>query len=194
MADRNEAEYYADLAERAENEGDPGLALYLWTQAVERRPQDPLLLKGRARLLVALERFTEAEQDAWTGLRHDPDDPELLLYHGSALVARAEFGGALADFSHLLALMPENPNLHVNCAEMSMWLGDYPTATAGFEAALMLDPGNVAAHFGLARVEALGGRCEASRGWLRRLVDLHNPAAGPLLLEMERDPCFRLCR
>ena len=191
---QDDAGHYDQLAERAYRQGDTRLALHLWTQALARRPGDPTLLKQRARLLVELERFSEAEQDAGSGLRQNPDDPDLLLYHGSALVARAEFSGALADFTRLLTLLPDNANLHVNCAEMAMWLGDYPTAEAGFAAALLLDPANVAAHFGMARVQALQGHCAESRVWLRRLVGLRNPLAGRLLLELDHDPCFRRCR
>ncbi len=191
---QDDARHYDELAERAYQQGDTRLALHLWTQALAQQPGDPALLKRRARLLVELERFSEAEQDAGRGLRAAPDDPDLLLYHGSALVARSEFGGALADFTRLLTLMPDNANLHVNCAEMAMWLGDHPTAAAGFEAALMLDPANIAAHFGMARVQALQGCCAESRDWLRRLVGLRSPLAGPLLLALDDDPCFRRCR
>ena len=194
MQDEDQAQTFAEWADRAYEDGDAHLALHLLSEALTRRPADPDYLKRRARLLVELERFGEAEQDARLGLRAAPDDPELLLYHGSALVARAEFRAALADFERLRALIPDNANLHVNCAEMALWMGEFATAEAGFAEALALDAANVAAHFGLARVCARQARCVESRAWLRRMLDLHNPAAGRLLLEIGDDACFRPCR
>ncbi|HUS15081.1 MAG TPA: tetratricopeptide repeat protein [Chloroflexia bacterium] len=194
MHEEDPAGRFAEQAERAYNEGDVALALHLLTQALARRPGDPILLKRRARVLVDLERFVEAERDAGAGLREAPDDPDLLLYHGSALVARAEFRAALADFQRLRALLPHNANLHVNCAEMSLWLSDFATARSDFEEALVLDPKNVAAHFGLARVAAMQHHCAESRIWLTRLLELRDPAAAPLLLEIGEDSCFAWCR
>jgi tetratricopeptide (TPR) repeat protein len=194
MREEDSGQAYGEWAERAYNDGDAQLAVHLLTQALSRRPDDIDLLRRRARLLVELERFAEAECDAAQGLEQVADDPDFLLYHGSALVARAEFRGALADFERLRALLPDNANLHVNCAEMALWLGDYHTAHADFAHALAIDPHNVAAHFGMARVCAMQHRCGQSREWLQRLVDLRNPAAGRLLLEIGDDSCFRWCR
>ncbi|MGI8685261.1 MAG: tetratricopeptide repeat protein [Acidimicrobiales bacterium] len=194
MFDEDSAQAYAERAQRAYEDGDADRALHLLTEALLRRPADPALLKRRARLLVEMERFGEAERDSVVALRLVPDDPELLLYHGSALVARADFRAALADFERLRDLLPDNANLHVNCAEMALWLGDYAAARAGFGQALALEPTNVAAHFGLARTSALQHRCGESREWLARLVALRNPAAGRLLLDIGEDSCFRWCR
>jgi protein O-GlcNAc transferase len=90
-----------------ENGDDEG-ALRELDAAAALTPLDARLQETRAGVLLALQRFTDAERAARIALSDDPRRPHALLHLGVALDAQQRAGEAVDAARHLLALHPRH--------------------------------------------------------------------------------------
>lgn len=88
--------------------GRPNEALSLYYRALAETPDDPALLAGLARALVAADRVPEAKPIAATLEKRFPDDPGVLLAVASVAEATREFAEALRHYDRVLLLDPGN--------------------------------------------------------------------------------------
>jgi biofilm PGA synthesis protein PgaA len=88
--------------------GRPNDAIGLYYRALAEKPDDPALLAGLARALVAADRTPEAKPIAATLEKRFPDDPGVLLAVASVAEATRAFAEALRLYDRVLLLDPDN--------------------------------------------------------------------------------------
>jgi len=136
--------------------------LALWTETVERAPDNPRAHAnlGRARELAG--DVAGAIRAYETSLRLRPEDALVHYNLGNALARASRYADAVGHFRHSVRLQPNHASTRNNLGLALATLGDLPAAIDELRAAAALDPQHAGARFNLAQqLVALGRLVEA---------------------------------
>ena len=154
-------------------------------------------LSLRAKALVSLGRWSEAEQLAASVEKTEPADPEVRDRLGEVFTRINLADRATPHFEHAVAAQPDNAEFQFDLASGYRFVGRLPQAEAAYEAAIARAPDMAKAHMALAelrrwdgesahldrllRAKAKGGLSDLDRARLdyalfKELDDLGRPA------------------
>ena len=102
-------------------------------------------LNRRASVLLALDRFDEAERDLARMLELDPDNADANVGLGRLFAVRADYLGAHEAFDAAIAIDPLNPEAYVGRGDAVAALGEYEQAVSDYDSALELRSGDAEA-------------------------------------------------
>ena len=136
--------------------------LALWTDTVEKRPENPRAHNQLGNILVAAGREDEAFAHFQEALRLKPTDADGHYNVATAFLRRRQPDDALAHFQEALRLNPKHADSHTNYGLVLMQMGRPQDAIAPLEESLRLRPGNDATHNNLGIALAQTGRIEAA--------------------------------
>lgn len=125
--------------------GDNARAERLYTQALERTPQDVDLYIDRAFARAEEERYWDALSDLDTALAKDPKRPDAYLYRAGAYQALANDRQALADVDQALALRPNDPDAILLRGTIKAQIGDLAGAKQDWTRVRRMAPDSSAA-------------------------------------------------
>lgn len=143
--------------------GDAVEADRLYTQALERSPDDPDLRIDRAFARAEAGRYDDAVADLDQAISGAPDRADAYLYRAAANKARKETVRAMADVEEALKRAPKNPEALLLRGNLKAGAGDIPAAKADWQAVQRVAPGSKQA--------------AAARANLDRLAEAEKPAA-----------------
>lgn len=145
-------------ARRAARGGDFDCAIELYSDVLERHPDDREARKGRAQVLVWSTRYAEAEQDYRRILRSDPLDVEATTGLALTLLRENRFEESERLVRGILTALPSDPEARLLLGEVMLRTDRTEEARAEFERAASLEPANPRARLGTSRALAASGR------------------------------------
>lgn len=119
---------------------DYGGAIAAYQGIIERFPLDSEAHWRLGTLLLGEERFDEALEVLYQGLKADPDAKNLYNTLGIVLSAKGDHQAAIAAHQRYVALAPNEPNAHDSLGLSYQWAGDHSKAIENYERAIQLDP------------------------------------------------------
>jgi predicted O-linked N-acetylglucosamine transferase (SPINDLY family) len=128
------------LAAESERVGDFERALQLYSQALERHPQDAQIWACLGRLSLALGRTDEAERYYEHAAEAQPDDPDLLCELGLLWMHHGKLAEAVACYERALSLRPDSVTAHNNLGLAFLSRHQPSEARQCFQHALALRP------------------------------------------------------
>lgn len=131
--------------------GDHAEVLRLTDAILAERPGDDASHELRARSLLALERFDEAEQHASGAVRLDPDEVRYRELLAEILAVQGAHRDAAAEYGRLARNDPTQPAWTVAEAEERLGAAQPGASVEAARRAVRLDPSNVDAQLALAR-------------------------------------------
>ncbi|MFP4695978.1 tetratricopeptide repeat protein [Thiohalospira sp.] len=146
--------------------GHPEEAMEVYGDALERSPDHPEVLYGRAMAAAELERVERVEQDLKRLLEQDPDHAHALNALGYTLTDQTDRHEEAREYiQRALELEPEDPNILDSMGWVEYQLGNLEEAEKWLARAWEAAPGpEVAAHYGEVLWER-GREEEARRIW-----------------------------
>jgi tetratricopeptide (TPR) repeat protein len=114
------------------------------------------------RLLLRLDRKSDAEEVARTGLAADPGNPDAHAMLGSILANAERWFEAVANFERAIAIAGRHPQLLNGLGQALLRLGRLDEARAPLEAAVAADPKALEPAVHLAELEERLGRFDAA--------------------------------
>ena len=102
-------------------------------------PEEPEVLKARARNWVMLGKIDEAIDCYKAIVRHSPDDPATLIDFAMFLTGQRRFKEAVGVYDKAIRLNPRVAAAHRDRALAVRLAGDAEGALAGYDAALQID-------------------------------------------------------
>lgn len=143
----------------------------LYSQLIERSPDDWRLYFARGAARERMGRWPEAESDMLRALELSPDQPDVLNYLGYSWVDRGEhLDEGLALIQRAVELRPLSGAIIDSLGWAYYRLGDYPRALEHLERAVELEPADPTLNDHLGDVYwRLGRRIEARFQWRRAL-------------------------
>ena len=157
-----------------------GEAIELYTEALERFPQDVRFLSARGRALMIVKRYDDASRDLLLATRLDPFNFEAKndLHHILAELVRVayyqaeagELDAAIATYDRILAMRPRYADAVAYRGHAYDRKGDLAQAEKDYRRAIALEPTHVESYRGLDRVLSQQERYdEVVRYWNRYL-------------------------
>lgn len=164
------ADWYLELAEALENNGELGKALPWYREAARRDPSSAAVSQKLGTLLRRLSRHTEAITTLQRSLSLSPS--RAITWHelGQSYRSLGRTADALTALQKAIALDPELPEAHNNLGILRYSTGDATRAEAGFREAIRVKPDYADAHGNLANLLSEAGRpAEAEAAFVRAL-------------------------
>ena len=164
------ADWYLELAEALENNGELGKALPWYREAARRDPSSAAVSQKLGTLLRRLSRHTEAITALQRSLSLSPS--RAITWHelGQSYRSLGRTADALTALQKAIALDPELPEAHNNLGILRYSTGDATRAEAGFREAIRVKPDYADAHGNLANLLSEAGRpAEAEAAFVRAL-------------------------
>lgn len=157
------AEFYLELAEALENDGQLSRAITMYREAVRRNPD---FAAARQRLGTALRRSHQYAESAQALQRAAVLAPEVALtWHELGLTDRAlgRNTDAADAIGKAIALDPDLPEAHNNLGIIRLAGGDRAGAEAAFREAIRIRPDYADAHGNLANLLSAAGNAAEAR-------------------------------
>ncbi len=172
------AEWYLELAEALENDGQAAKALPWYREAVRRDAASALAWQKLGTLLRRLGRDAEALPAFEKSLALSPS--RALTWHELGLAYRSlqRPADAIAALEKALTHDAELPEAHSNLGILRLAAGDVPRAEASFREAIRLKPEYADAHRNLGNLLAAAGRSAEARTAFERALRLRPNDAG----------------
>ncbi|NJM56407.1 MAG: tetratricopeptide repeat protein [Synechococcales cyanobacterium RU_4_20] len=171
-----------DLYQRAftaTNAGDFVTAEGLWSEAIDRMPNNPATWSNRGNARVSQFKLEEAIADFDHASELAPDQPGPYLNRGTAWEGLRQWERAIADYNRALALDPDDPVALNNRGNAEGARGNWDAAKQDFHRAAELAPGFALASINYAlALYQLDEKPEGTR-YLRNLVRRYSQAADP---------------
>jgi tetratricopeptide (TPR) repeat protein len=148
--ERSEAELqqvYNDLstlfgqAFAATDAGKMAEAETIWTQAIERSPDNPAAWSNRGNSRVSQFKLEAAIADFDQAIALAPDQPNPYINRGTAWEGLREWDRAIADYNRALELQPDDPVAINNRGNAQGAKGNWEQAKADFYDAAIAQPG-----------------------------------------------------
>lgn len=184
--DRSQAELkeiYADLQRifdqgfDATNAGDMAQAEVIWTQAIERAPDNPAAWSNRGNSRVSQFKLEAAIADFGKAIELAPDQASPYINRGTAWEGLKDWDKAIADYNKGLELQPDDPVAINNRGNAQGSKGNWELAKADFYQAAMAEPGFALANINYAlTVYQLGDKVNGLRK-LRTLARRYSQSA-----------------
>jgi tetratricopeptide (TPR) repeat protein len=152
--------------------GEPGLALDCYRDALQGSPGDPTALYNVGNALAKLGHWDEAITNYRQALQITPAKPEILDNLGFALAQNKQLPEATACFENVLRLNPNSVNAHNNLATILFVQSNYPDAAAQYAAALQLSPDNPRILINLADTLVRLGQKSTAAQYYQRVLEL----------------------
>jgi len=152
--------------------GEPGLALSCYHDALQSSPQDPTALYNVGNALSKLGRWDEAITNYSHALQITPDKPDILDNLGFALAQNKQLPEATACFEAVLKLKPNSVNAHNNLATILFVQSNYTEAATQYYAALQLSPDSPHIIINLADTLVRLGQKSAAAQYYQRALEL----------------------
>ncbi len=149
----------------------------IWSQAIERMPENPATWSNRGNARISQFKLDAAIEDFDQAIAIAPDQPDAYMNRGIAWEGLKEWDRAIADYNHAFELDPDDAVTLNNRGNAKGGKGDWQAAQADFEQAANLQPG-----LAIARINAtlakfqLGDKSEAIHQ-MRNLVRKYPMAA-----------------
>jgi tetratricopeptide (TPR) repeat protein len=137
--------------------GDIAAAALEWQRFRDLLPQDSLGYYQTGRLLIALQRFAEAEASLRTAVAIRPSRTDAWIELGNALALQKKYPEALATYSTALQREPRNPQILLRRGKVLGYLNRHAEAIESYRAAIQLNPADGLSHYELG-LELLAAR------------------------------------
>ncbi|GAB4217498.1 MAG: tetratricopeptide repeat protein [Synechococcales cyanobacterium] len=124
----------------ATNQGNFATAEHLWTQLLDRDPENPALWTNRGNARVSQRHLEQALADFNQAIALAPDAPDPYLNRGVALEGLHRWTEALADDNQVIARDPEDAMAYNNRGNAHAGLGEWEEALADYRHAAELEP------------------------------------------------------
>ncbi|HIK18221.1 MAG TPA: tetratricopeptide repeat protein [Leptolyngbyaceae cyanobacterium M33_DOE_097] len=160
----------ADQAFEATNKGDFAQAETLWTDLIEKFPQNPAIWSNRGNSRVSQNKLTDAIADYDQAIKLAPDAPDPYLNRGAALEGLGKYEEAIANYNHVLELDPKDPVAYGNRGNAESKLGQWEQAIEDFKTAADLAPQYVFARANYALALYQVGKTDDAIRNMRHLV------------------------
>lgn len=135
-----EIDHLFDEAFAATNQGDFARAETLWSQLLERQPDNPALWSNRGNARVSQHKLQQALTDYAEAIRLAPNAPDPYLNRGAALEGLGRWQEAIADYERVLQLDPNDAAAYNNRGNAEAGLGEWQQAVADYRHATQLAP------------------------------------------------------
>src|SRR3569833_2048622 len=171
-----------DRAGEALDKGDAALAITLYEDLLQQRPDS---IEGRINLGVALAqagRYTEAEQQYRRVLSQDPTNQKVHLNLALALYKRGDFDNARSEFEFLHKLEPANQQAFFLLADCDLRLGKYKETIALVRPAYEAKPENAALEYLLGTALIKDGQTEQGAAVIDLIMRNGNGALANVLM------------
>ncbi|MDA3866096.1 MAG: tetratricopeptide repeat protein [Salinivirgaceae bacterium] len=146
---KEEPQYYLDLAELEMGQGEGRISLELLQRAKEKFPENVTVKIKLARLLMAMEQFKDARTQLVLASRIEPRNPELYLMSSMIFQQIGEFDKAIEDLQKAVMYDPQYYQGHAMLGYINAQLGN-KLAIDHYENAIRLQPDNPEAVYNLA--------------------------------------------
>lgn len=170
-------EFYLDLAEALENDGQLPQALPWYRQAVHRDPSSALGWQKLGTLLRRLKQYAESVSALQRAISLSA---RALTWHelGMSYRSMGRTADALAAFGKAIERDPELPEVHNNLGILRLSSGDPARAEAAFREAIRIKPDYADAHGNLAHLFAANGKPAEAQAAFERALRLRPNDAG----------------
>jgi predicted CXXCH cytochrome family protein len=146
------AEYYLDLADAFEAEGEPARALPFYEEAARRRPGSTVILRKLGTVLMETNQLDRAAAVLQRTLKANPADPFLWRLTGQVYLRQGKIPDAIAALGNALATDPDLPDVRNNVGSILAASGDLAGAEREFRESMRMQPNLAEARANLARV------------------------------------------
>jgi tetratricopeptide (TPR) repeat protein len=159
LLEQRPEDYFAhqEFAVFLELSGDPSSALAEWQRFREMLPQDSLGHYQTGRLLIALQRYAEAEEALRKALAIRPSRTDAWVELGNALALQKKYPEALACYSTALEKESQNAQTLLRRGKVLGYMNRHAEAIESYRAALELNPADGLLHYELG-VELLAAK------------------------------------
>jgi tetratricopeptide (TPR) repeat protein len=151
LVDQRPEDYflYQEFALFLELTGDIKTATAQWQHFRDLLPQDSLGYYQVGRLLIAQERYAEAEASLRIAVAIRPGRTDAWIEMGNALALQKKYPEALASYSTALKREPQNSQILLRRGKVLGYLNRHAEATASYRAAIQLNPADGLSHYEL---------------------------------------------
>ncbi len=139
-AELQELQEIFEEALTASNEGDFVAAEELWSQLIEKFPDNPALWSNRGNIRVSQNKLDEAFADYEKAIELAPYAPDPYLNRGIVYERLKEWEKAIADYNRVLKIDPEDPIAYNNRGNAEAGNGEWEKAIADYQKAFELVP------------------------------------------------------
>jgi len=180
---RHKPDVRIDKAQRAWAARRYDEAIWFYERALQRDPNNAVLLVDLARAYALRFRYADAERLIDRACALYPDDSHLQRMLGDSYLQLHHYDRAIACFRRSLELepdLPERPKMLYELAQMYERLHDLEVARQCAEQSLALAPDQEVLHYLLALIDRRSGHPEVAQARLHELIQ--RAAAPPLVL------------
>lgn len=124
----------------ASNQGDFVAAEELWSQLIEKFPDNPALWSNRGNIRVSQNKLDEAFADYEKAIELAPYAPDPYLNRGIVYERLNRWDKAIADYNRVLEIDPEDPIAYNNRGNAEGGNGEWEKAIADYQKAFELVP------------------------------------------------------
>ncbi len=139
-AELQELQGIFDEALTTSNQGDFVAAEELWSQLIERLPDNAALWSNRGNIRVSQNQLESALSDYEKAIELAPYAPDPYLNRGIVYERLEEWSEAIADYNRVLELDPEDPLAYNNRGNAEAGKGEWSEAIADYQKAFELAP------------------------------------------------------
>jgi tetratricopeptide (TPR) repeat protein len=148
---------HQEFAVFLEVSGDPAGALTEWQRFGDLLPQDSLGHYQTGRLLITLQRYSDAEAALRQAIAIRPGRADAWVELGNAFALQKIYPDALASYSTALKMEPQNAQTLLRRGKVLGYMNRHAEATESYRAALQLNPADGLSHYELG-VELLAAK------------------------------------
>jgi len=149
------ADYYIELADGFEADGEPAKALRSYEEAARRRPGSAVILRKLGTALMETRQLDRAAMVIQRVLKVDPADPVAWHVIGQVYTMQGRNPEAIVAFEKALAVDPDLPSARNNLGSILASSGDLAGAELQFRESMRIQPNLAEASANLARLLAL---------------------------------------
>lgn len=139
-AELQELQGIFDEALTASDRGNFVAAEELWSQLIERLPENPALWSNRGNIRVSQNKLESALSDYEKAIELAPYAPDPYLNRGIVYERLEQWDEAIADYNQVLELDPEDPLAYNNRGNAEAGKGEWSEAIADYKKAFELAP------------------------------------------------------
>lgn len=154
----------------ASDRGDFVAAEELWSQLIERLPDNPALWSNRGNIRVSQNKLEAAFTDYEKAIELAPEAPDPYLNRGIVYERLEEWEEAIADYNRVLELDPEDPLAYNNRGNAEAGKREWEKAIADYQKAFELVPDYAFARGNYALALYQNGQTEEAIKTMKNLV------------------------
>ncbi|MGB3508795.1 MAG: tetratricopeptide repeat protein [Microcoleaceae cyanobacterium] len=124
----------------ASNNGKFAIAEQLWTQILDKYPNNPAIWSNRGNIKLSQNKIEEAISDYEKAIEIVPNAPDPYLNRGIAYERLNNWSKAIADYNQVIELDPEDPIAYNNRGNAEAGLGEWEKALSDYKKASELAP------------------------------------------------------